>query len=125
MRQFREAGFDVARVHDAEAAPVAEAVRLLYQDALSQAVKGRDPEPALTFTTEQTAHALLHFACGPVGKGNRANVIRCKALVDQPRDLARNNAGFTAAGTGQHETGPIDTLDRLALRLIEIFQVQG
>jgi hypothetical protein len=95
------------------------------QDALPETVKGRYLQPFGGFAVYQPCHALTHFASRLVGKGDRANMLRGVTLPKQPRDLARNNACFATAGTGEHQTGPVDTFDRLLLRLIEILQVQG
>ena len=125
LRQFRQAGFDVARVHDAEAAAVAQTMGFLQQDALAEAVEGRNLEAPGGFSAQQARHPLLHFARGLVGKSDGADLLRGVTLIDQPRDLAGDYPGFSAAGTGQHQAGAIDTFNRLTLRPIEIFQVQG
>ena len=70
---------------------------------------------------EQLAYALAHFPCRLVGKGDRRNTLgRDAALVNKVGDLARDNAGLAAAGTGQDQEGAIDVGDGLALSGIEI-----
>ena len=95
------------------------------QDALPETVKGRYPESFGGFPVHQPGHTLTHFAGCLVGEGDGANMLRGVTLPDQPCNLARDDAGFTTAGAGQHQTGPVNTFNRLLLRLIEILQVQS
>jgi hypothetical protein len=41
------------------------------------------------------------------------------ALLDQVRNFARDNAGFTAAGASEHQQWPIDVMHGLALAGIQ------
>jgi hypothetical protein len=100
-------------------------MRFVDQNALPEAVKGRYPEPPGDFPIYQPGHPLAHFASSLVSEGDCANMLRSVTLLDQPRYLARDNAGFSTAGAGQYQAGPVDTFNRLSLRLIEILQVQG
>lgn len=97
----------------------------LKQDALSEAVKGRNFQPLCCFLVQQTGNPLAHFPCGLVGKGNGAYLVRRVTLLDQPGYFTGDNPGLAAPGARQYKTGPIDAFDRLLLRLIEILQVQG
>ena len=95
------------------------------QDALPETVKGRYLQSFGGFSVHQPGHALTHFTGRLVGEGNGANMLRGVTLLDQPCNLARDDAGFTTAGASQHQAGPVNTFNRLLLRLIEILQVQG
>jgi len=125
MRQFGETGFNVARVHNAETASIAQAVGFLQQDALTEAVEGRNFQTPGDFFPQQPGHALFHLARCLVGEGDGTDMLRGIAMVDKPGDFAGDHTGFATAGASQHQAGPINTFNRLALRLIEIFQVQG
>jgi len=95
------------------------------QDALPETVKGRYLQSPGGFPVHQPGHPLTHFASRLVGEGDGANMLRGVTLLYQPRNLARDDAGFTTAGAGQHKAGPVNAFNRLLLRPIEILQVQG
>ena len=100
-------------------------MRFVDQNTLPETVKGRYLQSFGAFHAHQSGHPLAHFAGRLIGEGDGANMLRGVTLLDQPCYFARDNAGFTTAGSGQHQAGPVDTFDRLLLRLIEILQVQG
>ena len=100
-------------------------MRFLDQDTLPETVKGRYLQSPGGFSVHQPGHPLTHFASRLVGEGDGANMLCGVTLLDQPRNLARDDAGFSTAGAGQHQAGPVNTFHRLLLRLIEILQVQG
>ena len=99
-------------------------MRLLLQDALSEAVKGRYFQALRCFLVHETGNPLPHFPCCLVSKGNGTYLMGCVTLLDQPGYFTGDYTGLAAPGARQYETGPIDAFDRLLLRLIEILQVQ-
>ena len=52
-------------------------------------------------------------------------MFRGVTLLDKPGNLAGNNTGLAATGSGQYQAGQVDAFNRLLLRLIEVLQVQG
>ena len=120
-----ETGFHVTRIHNTESTAITEAMRFAHQDALPEAVESRYAQTFGGLTVEQAVNALAHFTRRLVGEGYGTNMLGSMTLMNQPGDLARDNTGFAATGTGQHEAGVIYAGHGLLLRWVEIFQVQG
>ena len=98
---------------------VTQNLRFFAQDAHAQRMEGGDGE-AGRFLLEQRADALLHFARGLVGEGDRGDGRRIQAaVVDEIGDLLRDHPRLARTGTGQHQQGAIKIADGFALRSVE------
>ena len=98
---------------------VTQNLRFFAQDTHAQRMEGGYGE-AGRFLLEQRADALLHFACGLVGEGDRGDGRRIQAaVVDEIGDLLRDHPRLARTGTGQHQQGAIKIADGFALRSVE------
>ncbi len=70
--------------------------------------------------TEHLLDAVAHFGGGLVGEGHRQNAVRRGILdLDQPGNAVHQHAGFTGAGTGQHQLAAHTRGNSLALGIIK------
>ena len=70
--------------------------------------------------------ALAHLARRLVGEGDREKLGREGPAGRQDvREPGGQHPGLAGAGAGQHQHGPVERLDRLALRLVEAGHVNG
>src|SRR5690606_38687792 len=87
----------------------------------TEIMKSRNREAVALLALNKFADALFHFACSLVGKGYRGDMAcRQVTFLNKPGYFLRNNAGFTAASTSQHQTGPVNILDGFALAGVKI-----
>jgi len=111
----------VEAVEDGEAGPQPGGLALLLEDVQSQGVEGGDAQAAAVPAAEQFAHARLHLARRLVGEGDGGDVAgRHAGLLHQPGDLARDDAGLSRAGAGQHQQRAVEPGHGFALSWIEV-----
>ena len=112
-----------------EVALVAELFNVPPQDTHAKRVKGANRRLkrlaviALGRIWDELGGALLHFARGLVGKGNRQNVPRRDALIDHVRHAISDCPGLARACTRQDEQRPVNGLGSLALFGVQSIQI--
>ena len=75
------------------------------QEAVAQAVERAQPHGAQRHGQHGT-QPRLHFFGGLVGERYRQNIVHAgHAVLQQPSDAGRQNAGFAAARSRQHQHG--------------------
>ena len=115
--------FAVGGVIDGEVGGEPQVGRLGVQDAEEDAVKGAHPEARGHLLPHPAGHALLHLAGGLVGKGQRQDVPRLHALIQQVSHLVGQHTRLSRARPGYHQRGAVQILHRPPLALIQIVQI--
>ena len=119
-QQVLELRAGVVAVEHGKAAAQPGLGMLDLQELQPQRMEGADGQPFGRIALDALGHALLHFARGLVGEGDRGDAARRHAARgNQVRDLLDDDAGLAAAGAGEHEQGAIAVRDRGALGRIE------
>ena len=75
----------------------------LAQDAHAERVEGADDQVLRGARPDQRLRALAHLLRRLVREGDRGDLPRRVAGLQQPRDLVRDHAGLARAGAGQHQ----------------------
>ena len=95
------------------------------QDFHADGVEGAEPRHALDGLAEHSSDALLHLARRLVGEGDGENLRGSRpAEAQNMGDAGGEHPGLAGAGTGQHQQGAVERLDRGALLGIEPGQVR-
>ena len=98
---------------------------VLAQQAVGDAVKRADPQPA-DGLIQHGFDPAAHFGGGLVGESHGQNRPgRGVFHRQQPSDASGQHPGLAAAGTGQYAQGTQRRGDRLALGFVEIFENPG
>ena len=114
----------IGLVVDREAARQAERLALGLQDLEAERVERADRELAHgRAVVDQAGDALAHLGRGLVGERHRADRLRRDAQRQQVRDPVRDHAGLARAGAGEHQQRPAAVARRLALRRIELAEI--
>jgi hypothetical protein len=109
---------------DRKAARQAEGAPLDLQDLQAQCVKRSDRELAdRGAIAHQRGDALAHLRRGLVGERHGADRARRDAEPQQVCDPVRDHAGLARASAGEHEQRPAAVARRLALRRIELAEI--
>ena len=113
----------VIGVEDREIALQADEFRVASYDPGPERMERPEPD-RLGGTADQAADPLAHFARRPVGKGNREHLIGPRmAASQQMRQARRQNARLAGSGTREDQHRPVERLDGLALRAVELRQI--
>ena len=109
----------VVGVQDRELRLQAEHLAVLAQHAHAQAVEGGDHQILRRPRAHQRARPLAHFLRRLVGEGDRADLLRGEAGLQQPGDLVRDHPRLARARARQHQTGAVQVVDGFELGGIE------
>jgi hypothetical protein len=112
----------VARVADGE--PLREPGRLvlLVEQPQAEAVEGGD-EDVDPGGARDGGDPLAHLPRRLVGEGDREDLVRVDALLEQPADAVDDDPGLPGAGAGEDEERPLGGGHRLALGRVEGGQI--
>ena len=114
----------VRRVGDGEALAVAKLVDVPTQDLETKRVEGADGEPLGVLGADQRPHPVAHLGRRLVGEGHGEDVVGRHALLDHIGDAVHDHPGLAAAGAGQHQERTFERLDRVALRGVELGEIE-
>ncbi|CUI80596.1 Uncharacterised protein [Achromobacter xylosoxidans] len=119
-QQFLDDRHGVIGVEDRERRLETRVARLFAQELHAQRVEGTDGQALAQLAVHQRPDALVHFARGLVGEGQRHHVAtHVAAFAQQVGDLLRDDARLAAAGAGQHQAGTVQVQHRLFLRGVQ------
>ena len=124
LEQLLEHAGLVVVVIDGERACVAQLFDVPPEDAGAHGMKGADPY-LVSALAHQGAHALTHLFGGLVGKGDRQNMPRLYAVVDQVGNAVGERARLAAARARQNEHRPFEGFGGLALLRVQSFQIHA
>ena len=114
----------VVGVEDGEAGLEADQLGMAAQDLGRDRVKRAEPRHALGDRPGEQRHALLHLARRLVGEGDGEDLPGLGAAGgDDVGDARRQHARLAGAGAGQHQHGPVERLDRLALLRVQPVEI--
>ena len=108
----------VGLVVDAERSRVTEPVGIGTQDAHARRVERADPH-LQCHRAHQRCDALAHLARRLVGEGDREDLHRMDALVDEMSDAMSEHTGLARPGTGHHQQRSATMHDRIELIRIQ------
>ena len=91
---------------------------LCAQDAHACRVERADPH-LVGDGSDESSHALSHLPCSLVGEGDRQDVHRVYARIDEVGDALGEHAGLARTSTGNDEERPARMEDGVALVWIE------
>src|SRR6185312_4043074 len=112
--------FDIAGIEDRKAALQSQRRRFLANDAQAEAVKCRDRElRSDAGAAKRLLGTLAHFTRSLVREGDRDDLRRLDAAIDEVRDLRGDDARLAAARAGEHEQRRAVVTHRVALRVIQ------
>jgi hypothetical protein len=94
--------FLVLAVHDGESARVTECAAMPSQHAVADGMKSPAPESA-GIDREQVGHAIEHLARGFIREGEKKDVARVDAVLEQVSDAISEGARFARASPGDDE----------------------
>ena len=114
----------VVVVIDGEGAGVAQLFDIPPQYPGAHGVEGADPY-LVSALAHQGAHALAHLSGGLVGKGDRQNMPRLYAVIDQVGNAVGEGARLAAARARQNEHRPFEGFGCLALLPVQSFQIHA
>ena len=124
LEQLLEHAGLIVLVIDGKGAGVAQLFDVPPQNAGAHGMKGADPYLTAALA-HQGAHALTHLFGGLVGKGDRQNVPRGHAVVDQVGDAVGERARFAAARACQNQHRPLEGFGCLPLLPVQSFQIHA
>ena len=116
---FADDAQHVVAVQDAEVGLQAHLGAVGAQHAHAQRVKGADRQVLCRARPHQGLGAFAHFLRRLVGEGDGGNLLRTQPMLQQPGDLVHDDPGLARAGTGQHQTRPVQVVHRLHLGGVE------
>ena len=94
------------------------------QDLGRDRVEGSHPRHALDGFADNFADPFLHFARCLVGEGDGEDLPRPRAAGGEDMgEAGGQHTGLAGAGPGEHQHGPVERLDGLALLGIEPFEI--
>ena len=102
----------VGGVEDGVVGRESDGLRPSSEQAGAEAMERADPDTA---AGQDVRHARVHFGRRFVGEGDRQDLPRIDASLNQVGDAAGNDAGFPRAGSRQHQQGAVDMFDRKLL----------
>lgn len=84
-------------------------------------MEGGDAQTATLLAVQQLADPLLHLPRRLIGEGDGGDGVgRIATLLNEVGDLAGDDAGFAATGTGKDEEGAINGSNGFPLAWVEI-----
>ncbi len=108
----------VVRIIDGEAAVIAEPVNMAPQDTHTGGVEGTDPD-ILCAVGDNPVHALPHFLCRFVGKGQSQDIVGIDLVFfDQVGDSVCQHSCLAGTGTGQNKQRSLKMKSRFPLFII-------
>ena len=92
---------------------------VLAQDAHAQAVEGADRQVLGSARADQALGTLAHLLRRFVGEGDRGDLLRCQAGLQQAGDLVHDHPGLARPGASQHQARPREVVNSLQLGGVE------
>ena len=107
---------------DGERTGVPQLFDVPSENASAHGMKCAYPD-LLAGLADKGGYALAHFSGGLVGKGDRQNIPRRYAVIDQVGNTVGQRTGFAAARACQNQYGSFQGFSRFALLLIQALQI--
>ena len=114
----------IVRVENGEVRLEPHKLGMAAQKLHADRVEGAEPRHPLDRLAQMAAHPVLHLACGLVGEGHGEDFVRSRRMrVQKMRDPRGQRLGLAGPRAREHEDGPVERLDRLALRRVQLVEI--